>query len=302
MAARAARLPSAVIIGQGPCRSCQWRVRDAVQPAWLACSLRGRGGVRDRGDRVRVGPGSRLVREAPHGAHPAQRVHVPDPRAPRGARLFVRDPCRRRVGPGGARHHRAGAHVRAHGVQGHAAARHEGLREGEGRARGTRGSLPGLRTSPRGRETRPGRGGPAAEGLQGEGSGRPGVRGRQRLRRGALARGWGRPEREHQRGGDDLLLLAADQQVRAVCLSRVRALHPPRVPGVLQGARRRDGGAPTADREPAHRQDDRADARDGLPRASVQAADGRLHERPAALHAHRRRARSSRSTTCRPTW
>ena len=238
------------------------------EPAWLACSLRGRGGVRDRRGRVRVGPGPRVVREAPHGAHPAQRVHVPDPRAPWGAGLFVRHARRRRVGAGGARHHRARAHVRAHGVQGHAAARHQGLREGEGRARGARGGLSGLRASPRGREARRGRGRPTAEGLQGEGSRGPGVRGRQRVRRGAVARGRRGAEREHQRRGDDLLLLAADQQVRAVCLSRVRALPPSGVPGVLQGARRGHGGAAPAHREPAHRQADRADARDGVPRAS----------------------------------
>ena len=117
-----------------------------------------------------------------------------------------------------------------------------------------------------------------------------------------VARGRRRPERRHQRRGDHLLLLAADQQVRAVRLPRVGALPAPRVPRVLQGTRRGDGGAPAAHREPADWQAHRADARHGLPGAPVQAADRRLHERPAALHDERRRSVLPRSITCPRTW
>ena len=105
----------------------------------------------------------------------------------------------------------------------------------------------------------PGRGGAASSSRTS--STRSVPRGRRRAERRAPA-----PTQTH------VLLLAAGQQARAVRLPRVRALPPPGVPRVLQGARRRHGGAAAAHREPADRPAGRAVPRHGLRRAPLPAA------------------------------
>ena len=216
----------------------------------MAWRLRGRRGVRDRGNRVRSGPGPRVVREAPHGAYPGQRVHVPDPRAPGGAGLLVAT----RVDVGSAQE--------VPGITGFAHMFEHMAFKGTPRL-GTKDyakekvaidelEAAYMRTNerePSSNQTRP-RSTPP-ESVQGEGSRGAGIRGRQRVRRRVVAGGWRRPERRDQRRSHHLLLLAADQQVRAVRVSRVRAVPPSRVPGVLQGTRRRHGRAATAYREPS---------------------------------------------------
>ena len=103
--------------------------------------------------------------------------------------LFVRHACRRRGRP---RRCPASRGWRTCSSTWRSRARRGSARRTSPRRRSrSRNSRPptGLRAGPRSRETRPGRSGPAAEGVQGEGSGRPGIRGRQRLRRGASREG-----------------------------------------------------------------------------------------------------------------
>ena len=98
------------------------------------------------------------------------------------------------------------------------------------------------------------------------------VRQEERVRRDGRARRRRRLERRHQLRFDGLFLFAAVEQVRAVRLSRIRALLAAGVPRVLQGTRRRDRRAPHAHREPADRTPGRALRRSGVLRASLRHA------------------------------
>ena len=132
---------------------------------------------------------------------------------------------------------------------------------------------------------------------------RAAVRQAERVRRADRARRRRRPERRHQLRRDHLLLLAARQQVRAVRLSRVRALLAAGVPRVLQGARRRHRRAAHADREPADRPPGReVPSARRSPRTRTATRRSAIASDLAALHDDRREGRSSTSTTARRTW
>ncbi len=234
-----------------------------------------------------VGPESRRLRGPHDRPRPAERVDVHHLRAPRRAGLLVRHPGRRRRGPGSEGHDRPGAHVRAHGVQGHARHRHDRLGQGRAGARQDGRRLHGLAEGQGRARRRSERGREAAAGLRGGADRGPAVRQAERVRRAGQPRRRRRHERRHQLGRHDLLLLAAGEQVRAVRLPRVGALLEAGLPRVLQGARRRHRGAPAAHREPADRPPHRALHRRGLHRPSLQQRADRPPQRSRALHDER---------------
>ena len=73
----------------------------------------------------------------------AERAHLHRPRAARGTGLFIQHRGERRRRGRRDRNDRHRPRLRAHGVQGDAARRHDGLREGEGRPRRRRSGLGG---------------------------------------------------------------------------------------------------------------------------------------------------------------
>ena len=199
----------------------------------------------DRGRRSRAGSG--LIREAHHRAQARQRSDRHRHGASRSSGLFVRHVRERRIGPGSPRHHRPGPHVRAHGLQRLRQSRHLELR---GRARGAaegRRHLRRLRPrpprsgQPRRRENRG-----AGQGVEGGGGRRQQVRRPQRVQQDHRPRRRHRRQRLHRRRRDGLLLLHALEPGRAVGLPRLRPLPPPRLPRVLQRARRGLRGTPHA--------------------------------------------------------
>ncbi len=227
-------------------------------------------------------PGPEVVRRPHDGPCAAERLDVHHLRAAGRAGVLLRDAGRRRRRPGPQGSDRHGAHVRAHGLQGNDRRRHVRLREGETGARGDGSGLPGAAEGARCAPARRERDRDAHQGLRGRPDERAAVRETERVRRADLARGRRRAQRRDQLGLHDLLLRPAREQVRALRLSRVRALLAAGLPRVLQGARRRDRGTAHADREPARGPADREARRRGLHRASLQQRAHRPPQRPPA--------------------
>ena len=134
-------------------------------------------------------PGPQVVRRPHDRPRPAERLDVHHLRAAGRAGLLLCDPRRRRRRPGPQGPDRHGAHVRAHGLQGHARRRHDRLREGEARARGDGSGLSGAAARARRAPARRKSDREAHQGLRGRPDERAAVRETERLRRADLARG-----------------------------------------------------------------------------------------------------------------
>ena len=175
--------------------------------------------------------------------------------------------------------------------------RHEGLREGEGRARG-RGGVQAYEAERSGRSTRPGRV-DRAEGLQGEGGGG-----------GTLVEGNGFDEAVSREGGVGLnASTSADETAySSPCPPTSSSCSPISSPSAsstpCSASSTRSATSSwrsgRTDREPAlGRLIEQSSP--PLPGPPLRPADRRLHQRPPALHDHRRRE-FFRRTTSPPTW
>ena len=164
-----------------------------------------------------------VVREEPHGPQAQERPDGADLPPAGRAGVLVLHPRRRRRGAGGPRDHRPGAHVRAHGVQGHDASSAPPTTRPKktalAKVDAAYHAYDAERRKPGGR---PGEAGRAEEGVQGRAGRRRPVHREERVRRDRRPRGRRRHERVHQLRSDRVLLLAPGQQGRAVGLPRVR--------------------------------------------------------------------------------
>ena len=217
-------------------------------------------------------------------AHPEERAAADPSAAPRRSGVLLRHRRERWLGRRTCGHHGPGPHVRAHGLQGHDADRHEGLARGakgagqrrRGRQRPEAGPAP---SSGRGRDRQ-------ARGRRQAGRGRSGsVRRVQRVFQDSRALRGDRPQRIDRIRLHHLLLQPAFEQAGAVDVVGVGPLPGSGPARVLQRTRRREGRAQPADRF----QPDRP-AAGGVPwgrlqRSSLREPWNRLRQRPEQLHA-----------------